>query len=123
MDHHYGFFSDCVHQTIDEVVSRVKPRYYNDRVMSDKTKEFYQQRICDYNSGSKITKSDRAAWAKVLRQTGLEDYKDWVVRWVTHIESADESGDAKTIHQGVKALFGKTYNVNSTQPSKEKMER
>ena len=53
MGRHYTFLSECVRQTIDEVVPPVK------LIMSDKTKELYQQCIRDYNAGRKVTKSDR----------------------------------------------------------------
>ena len=38
MGRHYDFLSECVRQTIDEVVPPVNRRYYNGRVMSSKTK-------------------------------------------------------------------------------------
>ena len=117
MGQHYLFFSTCVKQTIDEVVPPLKHRIYNGRTMSNKTRELYQQRIRDYNSGRKVTKSDRAAWAKVLKEAGLEDYKAWVQRWVVEIEKVDNRGDSKEIYKGVKALAGTTHNSFSAQPS------
>lgn len=86
--------------------------------MSAATRELYKQRIRDFNSGRKITKSDRAAWAKVMKEAGLQDcYKAWVQRWVAKIEQADNRGYSKAISQGVKVLAGSTRSAASTQPS------
>ena len=77
----------------------------------------YKQRIRDFNSGRTITKEDRTAWHKVLKQAGLDDYKDWVESWVAKIAAADNQGDTKEIAKGVKVLSGRTRCTKRTQPS------
>ena len=111
------FLSECMRQTIDEVVPRQQRRNYDGRKMSQRTMHLYQERIRDFNSGRTITKEDRKTWHKVLKQAGLDDYKDWVKVWATKIEATDNLGDTKAISTGVKVLSGKTRSKKRTQPS------
>jgi len=70
MEAHYNEVTRCIQETIKEVIPKRKPRKYNGRTISDKTKALYDQRIRDFNSGRKITKKDRKAWHRLLAQTG-----------------------------------------------------
>ena len=113
----YDFLSESIRQTIDEVVSPRQRKNYNGRKMSQRTLHLHQQRIRDFNSGRQITKVDRTAWYKVLKEAGLDDYKDWVKSWVEQIKAADNLGNIKEISKGVKVLSGKTRSTKRTQPS------
>ena len=87
--------------------------------MSAETRKLYDLRIRDFASGRKIEKSDRDAWNRTLSKAALNDYQKWVESWATRMETADENGDIRTVHQGAKALAGKSKSFASKQPTKK----
>ena len=120
MGDHYDRMTDCVRATIKEVVPPKQPRKYNGRTVSEKTKRLYDLRVRDFASGRNITKSDRAAWNKTLSKAAMNDYKQWVENIVEEIEIADKRGDTRAVHQGARALSGRTTNFQSPQPTKKR---
>ena len=95
-------------------------RKFNGRKISAETKRLYDLRVRDFASGRKITKSDRAAWNRTLNKAALKDFKTWVEGMVEEMEAADERGDVRAVHQGARALSGKSASFQSPQPSKKK---
>ena len=120
MGAHYDRMTGCVKETIKEVVPPKKPRKFNGRKVSAETKRLYDLRVRDFASGRKITKSDRAAWNRTLNKAALKDFKTWVEGVVEDVEAADERGDVRAVHQGARALSGKSASFKSPQPSKKK---
>ena len=77
MGAHYDFIAECINRTAEEVIPAKKPMRRNGRDVSEKTKDLYRQRVRDFNSGRKITKSDRKAWNRTLAQAGKDDFEAW----------------------------------------------
>ena len=96
---------------------RQTPRKFNGRSVSKRTEGLFEQRVRDYSTGRKITKSDRAAWNRVIAESCRQDYEDWVTKHVEDIEQADQRGDTKAISASVKTLAGTTRKANHTQPT------
>ena len=96
-----------------------KPLRFNGRKVSADTRRLYDLRIRDFDSGRKIEKSDRDAWNRTLSKAAMGDYQQWVESWATRMEAADENGDIHTVHQGAKALAGKSKNFASRQPTRK----
>ena len=117
MGAHYNNVTECIRQTIAETVPPKKRQNYNGRVVSERTKKLYDERIRDFSSGRKITKADRQAWNKVLSASSKKDYDEWIERWIKTIETADEMGDTKEVSRGAQALAGKSRIHQQTQPS------
>ena len=55
-----------------------------------------------------------------MGQAVKDDWKEWVEKWVKDIEKADEQGNTKEVHRGVRALSGKSKNYESKQSTKKK---
>ena len=53
----------------------------------------------------------------MLKEAGLNDYKDWVQTWTHKIAAADNIGNTRKISQGVKALSGATKSKGGAQPT------
>ena len=114
MGAHYDRFTQCIRQTIKEVVPSRKKIKFNGRTIAEKTRALYNERIREFNSGRKITSKDRDACNRVLAQAGRDDYADWADK----ITRADEVGDTKIIYKGVKALAGISASYSNKQPAK-----
>ena len=103
---------------IQAVVPKKKKIKFDGREASAKTRALYDQRIRDYASGRKITKSDRKAWNTVLAKACKQDYHDWLQRWIRKIENADMNGDVKAVSQGVNTISGATRQGFTKKPRK-----
>ena len=115
---HYDRLTDCIQATVKEVVPPRKKVKYNGREVSAETQRLYDLRVRDFASGRKITKNDRDAWNRTLNKAAKKDFDRWVERRVEEMEEADEQGDTKTIHQGARALAGKSKHPPSSQPTR-----
>lgn len=117
---HYECLSKSFQNTIQEIVPKRKKLKFDGQAASQATKQLYEARIRDYNSGRNIEKSDRKAWNSVLAKACKTDYHDWLCRWIKRIEDADKNGDSKKVYDGVKALSGTSRRNCFTQPTKTK---
>ena len=88
--------------------------------MSAQTKRLYDSRERDFASGREIKKTDREAWNKVLNKATMKDYKQWIQKWVDTMEEADELGNVRAVHEGARALAGKSKGFQATQPTRNK---
>ena len=70
----------------------------------------------ELNYTKKPTAEERKVWSRKIRIACRTDYRSWVTGWVQRIEAADNKGDTKGIHQGVKALSGSAAN-STTRPT------
>ena len=78
MTRHLDRMTTAIAQTIDSKVPKKKKVKFDGREASAKTKALFDQRIRDYNTGRKITKSDRKAWNSVIAQSCKQDYHEWL---------------------------------------------
>ena len=116
---HYNRMTKCIQDTIKDTVPPKKPLRYNGRKVSAETKRLYDLRERDFVSGRKIEKSDHDAWNRTLSKAAMKDFKQWVESRSTRMEIADEQGDIRVVHQGAKALAGKSKSFASKQPTKK----
>ena len=128
MGEHYDRVTKCINETIRDTIPPKKPwsiqLLYNcttcfGRKVSTETKRLYDLHIRDFASDRKIDKSDRTSWNRILSKTVIQDYQHWVQAWSTHMELTDENDDIHTVHQGVKALAGKSKSFASRQPTRK----
>ena len=119
MGAHYDRLTECIRETVKEVVPPRNKVKYNGREVSAETRRLYDLRVRDFASGRKITKSDRGAWNKILNNAAKKDFDRWVEKRVEEIEEADEQGDTRAIHQGARALAGKSKHPPSPQPTRK----
>ena len=120
MGAHYDRLTNCINETVKEVVSPKTQKKFNGRKASAKTKRLYELRTRDFASGREIKKSDRDAWNKTLNKAAKKDYDEWVENWVGITEEEDERGDVRTVHEGARALAGKSKTFQGKQPTKNK---
>ena len=74
---------------IETTVPKRKKIKFDGREASAKTKLLlFDQRIRDFSSGRKLTKSDRKAWNSIIVKSCKQDYYDWLQRWIHKIERA-----------------------------------
>ena len=119
MGAHYNRMADCINAIIKDTIPPKKPLSFNGRKVSAETRRLYDLLIRDFASGHKIEKSDRDAWNRTLSKAAMQDYKKWVESWATRMETADENGNIRTVHQGAKALAGKSKSFASKQPTRK----
>ena len=118
---HLDKMSNCMLETIKEVVPPKKRLKFDGRKASAQTRALYTQRIRDFSTKrAKILKSERKAWNTVLNRAAKRDYHDWVARWIKKIEAADNVGDVKLVHQGANTLSGKSRKKFTKQPTRNK---
>ena len=116
MEKQYDRLTAGFRHAIETAVPKRKKVKFDGRKASAKTKALFEQRIRDYSTGRKITKSDRKAWNKVISAACKQDYHDWLQRWITKIEQADINGDAKAVSQGVNTISGASRTGFSKKP-------
>ena len=119
MGEHYDRLTDSIQATIKEIVPPRKKQKFNGREVSAETRRLYDLRVRDFASGRKITKSDRDAWNRTLNKAAKKDWDRWVEKRVEEMEVADERGNIKAIHEGARALAGKTKHPPSPQPTRK----
>ena len=111
----YASLTQCVYETICEVVPEKKWLRKNGRVVSEATKNLFERRAKEFQK-HKPTRQRRKEWHKIINNACKNDYRKWVSNWVQAIEKADEKGDTKAIYKGVKALSGKP-NGTTAKPT------
>ena len=72
----YDHLTERISHTIDTQVPKKERIKFDGREASAKTKALFDDRIRDYASGRKITKSDRKAWNRVISNSCKQDYHD-----------------------------------------------
>ena len=73
------------------------------RKVSKETKSLYDQRTQLQNP----TKKERKELQKKIRESGLNDFKEWVEECAETLTQADNVGDTKKIYNMVKSMEGK----------------
>ena len=86
----YDHLTESISHTIDTQIPKKKRIKFDGREASAKTKALFDDRIRDYASDRKITKSDRKAWNRVISNSCKQDYHDWLQRWIHKIEHQAE---------------------------------
>ena len=114
----YSELTECVNETIKELVPEKQWIKKNGRVVSKETKELFTKRVREYQK-KEPTKERRKEWNKKIRIACRNDYRQWVARWAQKIEDADNRGDTREIYRGVKALSGKQFGA-SKRPTQRK---
>ena len=112
----YTNMTRAIKSTIDQVVPKKKNMFKNGRTVSEETKALYKQRKREF-SKNKPNEATRKKWNRKIRNTGRNDYRDWVSRWTEQIEKTDAKGDLKAVYRGVKALSGSKNRFSCTQPT------
>jgi hypothetical protein len=98
----YRKFCTAVAHAVDTVLPTVKKKKGIRRKISDKTKSLFEQR-----KNMKGTKEEYAKVQSEIKESSLDDFKQWVSEWADDMQGANGRGDTRAIYNAVKALASK----------------
>ena len=91
-----------------------KPMSLRKRHVSDRTKQLYADRVNRYE---KMTPMERKSAARTVRELCRNDYRDYISKVVSDIETADRSGNFREVSKLVRVLANK--RSSSIMPCKD----
>ena len=91
-----------------------KPMSLRKRHVSDRTKQLYADRVNRYE---KMTPMERKSAARTVRESCHNDYRDYISKVVSDMETADRSGNFREVSKLVRVLANK--RSSSVMPCKD----
>ena len=91
-----------------------KPMPLRKRHVSDRTKQLYADRVNRYE---KMTPMERKSAARTVRESCRNDYRDYISKVVSDMETADRSGNFREVSKLVRVLANK--RSSSIMPCKD----
>ena len=91
-----------------------KPMPLSKRHVSDRTKQLYADRVNRYE---KMTPMERKSAARTVRESCHNDYRDYICKVVSDMETADRSGNFREVSKLVRVLANK--HSSSIMPCKD----
>ena len=92
-----------ISHAVDTVLSTVPKRHRVKLKVSERTKTLYEKR----SNMQGYTNGEYKELQTQIKQTGLQDYKDWVTPQGEEMTKTNVRGDTKKIYEVVNSLKGK----------------
>ena len=89
--------------TINHVVETVLPTTIRKKGINHKVSE-KTQALYDKRTNMKDTKAQYKEVQEQIKQSSLQDFKDWVSEWAESMQAANAVGNTHKVYQGVKVL-------------------
>ena len=90
---------DAINYAVDTVLPTIIRKKGIKRKVSEKTQVLYDKR-----TNMKDTKAQYKEVQEQIKQSSLQDFKDWVSEWAETMQAANAVGNTHKVCQGVKVL-------------------
>ena len=98
----YDKMCEAIHFAVETVLPTVTKTNGVHRKVSARTKALFEKR-----TEMTGTKAQYAQVQKQIKESSMQDFKDWVSEWADTMQAANSVGDTHKVYEGVKALRGK----------------
>ena len=95
----YDKICEAIQHAVEVVIPTVTRKKGVARKVSDRTKALFEKR-----TKMAGTKAQYKQVQKEIKESSMQDFKDWVSEWADTMQAASDVGDTHKVFEGVKVL-------------------